>query len=475
MKRILPLVLITLLALGAVSAQAIQIRVPDGITPYLHNRILVESPADGELDLTLSSKVFSWKVADKVKVTAGRNELSYFGTFTNDEPIHAGTLDLSAVLTQGGQTISTADIQVKAFWPSAYLQYVLPRSDTLYLKGGSLDVDYYLTKGGSLKVFLHKEGESPDKAKDIRFARNRENNQLFSWDGTLGKKKIAPGNYVLTFRTNDGVSPEYTMPFQAVNQAPPSYPLQVTPAGHFLPESLDDASVWQAIIAPITVVKGRDIVRESILEQPQAGSRAVGQVFSAHTGLKVLGLEGKFAKVGAWRFEDASYVEGYIPADRLTTYLPNQHWGLLLDKASQTLTVYHEGKVVGKTRTSTGLMVAKAIKQESRAGAFTLGQRLPYFDNLGFRYKYAMRVDGKNLMHQLGHPTSGRMNFDVEDAVMGQKASHGCLRVDRLPGENGINAFWLWTHIPSTTKVLVLDDMEQRHARMRELGLTPLN
>ncbi len=62
-----------------------------------------------------------------MKVTAGRNELSYFGTFTNDEPIHAGTLDLSAVLTQGGQTTGTADIQVKAFWPSAYLQYVLPK------------------------------------------------------------------------------------------------------------------------------------------------------------------------------------------------------------------------------------------------------------------------------------------------------------------------------------------------------------
>ncbi len=103
---------------------------------------------------------------------------------------------------------------------------MLPRSDTLYLKGGSLDVDYYLTKGGSLKVFLHKEGESPDKAKDIRFARNRENNQLFSWDGTLGKKKIAPGNYVLTFRTNDGVSPNIRCLFRPSTRHP-----QLSPAG----------------------------------------------------------------------------------------------------------------------------------------------------------------------------------------------------------------------------------------------------
>ena len=477
MKKPLLFVLLFLLLAGSAAAQnaGLRVVVPDGITPYKHNRILVTSPEAGLLDITITSRALTWQVANQVPVTAGRNEITYFGLFTNDEPIHAGTFDMAVSLSRDGRVVQTAALQVQAERPGEYLQYVLPRNETLYLKGGVLEADYYMTSSRKLKVTLHKQGESAEKARDIGFKRDREQDMLFRWDGMLGKKKIAPGDYVLTFSVDDGVSPSYEMPFTAVKGAPPKYPLEVTPKGHFLPETMDDASVWKAITAPITVVVGRDIVRENILAAPDPKAPVVGQVSSATAGLHVLALEGKYAKVGAWRFEDGAYMEGFVAKDRLTTFLPNQRWGLVLDKAAQTLTVYRDGKAIGRTRTSTGLMVPGATKQESRAGAFTLGQRLPYFDNLGYRYKYAMRVDGRNLMHQLGHPTSGRMNFDVEDAVMGQKASHGCLRVDRFPGENGVNAFWLWSHIPSTTKVLVLDDMAQRHARMQELGLTPGN
>ena len=55
--------------------------------------------------------------------------------------------------------------------------------------------------------------------------------------------------------------------------------------------------------------------------------------------------------------------------------------------------------------------------------------------------------------------------------MLGAKASHGCVRVARTSGEGGINAFWLWTHLGHNTKVLVLDDPEERHARMDELGI----
>lgn len=475
-KALLFILLLSLLAQPALAQpEGLRVVVPEGITPYKHNRILVTSPREGLLDITITSRAMSWQVAEKLPVTEGKNEISYFGLFTNDEPIHAGSFDMRVTLSKDGQILHAADLQVQAQRPGEYLQYVIPRSDILYLKGGVLEADYYMTSSRKLKVALRKKGESPEKARDIGFKRDKENHMLFSWDGSLGKKKIQPGDYVLTFSVDDGVSPSYELAFTAVKEAPPTFPLQVTPPGHFLPENMDDQSVWKAITAPITVVMGRDIVRENILSAPEPGASVAGQVSSATAGLNVLALEGKYARVGAWRFEDGAYMEGYVAADRLTTFLPNQHWGLVLDKAAQRLTVYRDGKPVGSTRTSTGLMVPGATKQESRAGAFTLGQRLPYFDNLGYRYKYAMRVDGRNLMHQLGHPTAGRMNYDAEDAMMGQKASHGCLRIDRLPGENGINAFWLWTHIPSTTKVLVLDDMPQRHARMRELGLTPGN
>ncbi len=44
--------------------------------------------------------------------------------------------------------------------------------------------------------------------------------------------------------------------------------------------------------------------------------------------------------------------------------------------------------------------------------------------------------------------------------MLGHKASHGCIRMDpRVTEEcNGINAWWVWTHLGRDTKVLVTED-----------------
>ena len=446
------------------------LKVKAPIAPYAQNRISIQSPAAGKLSLRLTSRAVDWLIAEDLPVEAGANEVIYDGLFTNREPIHKGSFTLSAGL-DSAQGSWTAEIRVQGAAPAPYLQYVLPRSDILYLKGGVWQADYHHTTSQKPQVSIRKAGE--EASQPLTWQRDPDDSRLFSWDGTLKKQKITPGDYILTFTADDPNSPAYECPLRAVNEAPPKHPLEVTPPGHFLPESLDDAAVWQALTAPITVIRGRQIVRDKILAAPDEKARVLGLVSSGTAGLQVLELAGDYARVGAWRLQDGGYMEGYILKDKLITFLPNQRWGLVLDKKAQLLTVYQDGKPLGQTRTSTGIMTARAPHQESRAGAFTLGQRLPFFDNQGYRYKYALRVDGYNLMHQLGHPTSGQMNFDTEDAVMGQKASHGCLRIDRFPGEGDINAFWLWSNIPSGTKLLVLDDRPQRHARMLELGLSP--
>ncbi|MDD4080662.1 MAG: L,D-transpeptidase [Eubacteriales bacterium] len=475
MKK-MPLALLCLMVLlcGTAGARedSLRIRVPEPIKPYADNRILVTSPAAGKLTLRITSRAVDWTIAEDLPIDAGETQVNYNGLFTNGEPIHRGGFTLSAVV-EGESGQWTAEAKVQGGNPAPFLQYVLPRSDTLYLKGGIWQADFHHTTSRKPQVTIRKAGE--DGARPVSWLRDQEDSRVFSWDGTMKKGKIAPGDYIITFTANDKNSPVYDIPLRVVGQAPPEYPLQATPEGHFLPDSLDDDAVWRAITAPITVIKGRQIVRDKILAAPDEKAEVLGLVSSGTAGLNVLEITGDYARVGAWRLQDGGYVEGYILKSKLETLLPNQRWGLVLDKEAQTLTVYRDGKPEGKTRTSTGMMTATAPKQESRAGAFTLGQRLPYFDNLGFRYKYAVRVDGYNLMHQLGHPTSGQMNFDAEDAVMGRKASHGCLRIDRFPGEGGVNAFWLWANIPSGTKLLVLDDKPQRHARMLELGLEPHN
>ena len=52
---------------------------------------------------------------------------------------------------------------------------------------------------------------------------------------------------------------------------------------------------------------------------------------------------------------------------------------------------------------------------------------------------------------------NGGRDFSAEMETLGTKASHGCVRVDaRITEENnGINAWWIWTHMGHDTKIIV--------------------
>ena len=42
---------------------------------------------------------------------------------------------------------------------------------------------------------------------------------------------------------------------------------------------------------------------------------------------------------------------------------------------------------------------------------------------------------------------------------LGQKAAHGCVRVGPFVTEDcKINIYWLWTHLPYHTRVIILDN-----------------
>ena len=60
------------------------------------------------------------------------------------------------------------------------------------------------------------------------------------------------------------------------------------------------------------------------------------------------------------------------------------------------------------------------------------------------------------------------------EILLGTKASHACIRIQQTPSEKGINAYWLWTHLPYHTRVIVMDDPEQReHLERLVTGNTP--
>ena len=48
---------------------------------------------------------------------------------------------------------------------------------------------------------------------------------------------------------------------------------------------------------------------------------------------------------------------------------------------------------------------------------------------------------------------------ETGDIDLGHPASHGCIRVSLFAQEDcPITSYWLWTHLPYHTRVIVLDD-----------------
>ena len=167
-----------------------------------------------------------------------------------------------------------------------------------------------------------------------------------------------------------------------------------------------------------------------------------------------------WARISAWNHEAGVRIEGYVPRQVLITVSPSPTYGVVIRKADQTLTVYREGVKLGSVPVSTGLPTAAKPIRETAAGVFlTEAHMLPFTDG-GYTYQYPVRFDGGNLLHQLGYRPDGQSVPDFSDQTpqLGSRASHGCVRVPNQPGEGGINAYWLWTHLPRGTRVIILDD-----------------
>ncbi|MHC1787513.1 MAG: CapA family protein [Christensenellales bacterium] len=360
--------------------------------------------------------------------------------------------------------------QGRAAGVPASLQYAILSSRSVPQNGfDSFLADYLLLGKGTLRVTLAKEEADGAPLRQWSIQQSDGKPHIFRWDGKVSGRLLAPGHYRLIFQAEgDSALP---LDFAVV---PPraALPLLVTGEGLFLPVRADEGAVWQALMAPVAVVDGGDLQHHALWDRPGRGARKVGEVHGETAGLQVLALEAEgWARVGAFATEDGAWVEGYIEARRLKMVQPDSRFGLLIDKNAQTLSVYRDGRMMGTLPVSTGLMARGKLFRQTRAGAFLTQDRQLGFDSEGFRYDYAIRIDGGNMIHQVGYQlVGGAKDFSAQLPELLRKASHGCVRVDPALSPEGLNMLWLWTHLPRGIKVLVLDDPAARLMELAALG-----
>ena len=235
-----------------------------------------------------------------------------------------------------------------------------------------------------------------------------------------------------------------------------------------------DAEIWAAIMRPLMSVDVDEKESAYIYDSPNEGRKQLGTVSGLSQGVHVIAnREDGWSLVEAFRNEDSAFIRGYIKTSRLKSVDVNTAYGIVIDKAAQTLTVYKDGQRVGSCAVSTGLATPKYLVRETPAGEFMLVTRrgtMEYY-NSGDWCKYTIRVSGNYYLAEI--PTTHKNGKDYSPLLsqLGMKATRGLVAVAHEASQDGgINAEWIWnmTDKNRKVKVLILDDKDRTSVPMGE-------
>lgn len=235
----------------------------------------------------------------------------------------------------------------------------------------------------------------------------------------------------------------------------------------------DEAAVWAMLTAPMTVVDAGQKEQVLLYAEPDAKSEAVAVVTGASQGVHVLEERGDgwtLVETYSSSFHDSkvkkwnAFVAGYIQTSKLKKVQVNQEYGIVIDKLTQRLYLFHDGKLMTELLCSTGLYNERQPYNETRSGEFMIISRVGDFKSDNLVCGIGLRFNGGDLLHEVPHTVNadGSKNYKNCEPKLGSRASHGCIRVQRLRNADGVNMRWIWDNIKTGTKLVVWEDYQGR-------------
>jgi len=246
----------------------------------------------------------------------------------------------------------------------------------------------------------------------------------------------------------------------------------------------DEEKIWKVMQQPITVLFGKDqrdtyklraarddsAKRENILGEISYESQGVHVLEQYDDGWSL--VEAYNSSYGPDNRSRRGYgdtdalIRGYIRTSELKTVTPRDDYGILIDKHKQLMYVFKEGKLFTELVISTGIPTRQQPWNETPSGEFLMISRTGDFTTGNLVCRMAMRINAGVLIHEVPYivnQSTGYWDYSSQEAQLGKKASHGCIRVQRRNNDDGINMTWLWSNIKVNTKVLVWDDDGRYH------------
>lgn len=235
----------------------------------------------------------------------------------------------------------------------------------------------------------------------------------------------------------------------------------------------DEAAVWAMLTAPMTVVDAGQKEQVLLYAQPDANSEAIGVITGASQGVHVLETRGdgwSLVETYSSSFHDSkvknynAFVTGYIQTAKLKKKEVSQEYGIVIDKLTQRLYLFHEGHLMTELLVSTGLYNERQPYNETRSGEFMLISRVGEFRSDNLVCDMGLRFNSGDLLHEVPHTLNAdeSKNYKNCEPKLGTRASHGCIRVQRLRNADGINMRWLWNNLKNGTKLVIWEDYQGR-------------
>lgn len=426
-------------------------------------------------------------VAEGFSAKAGNNGLSWDA---EAEGIDLATGAYTLEVIQG-EAAAVAAVNVGE--PGPGFLSIVP-SDSQLVPGDEWTLQVETNAAGTLKMTLKAASGDVPLYESFLPAGTHD----IPWEGAADGQALPPGDCViaLVLTGEDGLSSreeQVALTIGAPGAAPTGAPAIITAAqdsgGAKSPADfsaytcdhetcfftlpmgvMDEAAIWKAMMQPMTVVKGEQRQVVKVYSEPNRDSSAVGEVTCTSQGLHVLQtLDNGWSLVEAYSSSIhsskikiwAEFFTGYIETSKLETKEPNAKYGLLLDKLTQRMYVFEDGKIKTELKISTGLPNKKQPYNETPAGEFMIVSRTGGFWSGNMWCDMALRINGGILIHEVPCLISDDevRNYELFERVLGQKASHGCIRVQREESAEGVNMRWLWDHLKVGTRVFIWDDV----------------
>ena len=429
---------------------------------YRENAFSVHAPEKGLFTVTISDEYCIYRVITR-QISKGITEIRWDGCGYNGERLDTKYYLFDFQLDgESGQSYSFS-FRSPIVENAQHLQFVLPSSGTAYL---SAPEDWFVeiksVRDGTVAMEFYTEENNTEPVRIFEKTVHTGRVEHFTLEKLSGRKLPEPGNY--TVRVYEVTRPDETAVFPLTVESEPGTVLSVAVTGDIMPSGdANDNEIWKAMMQPSVVVDIDPLSHQIVYEEPDRKSGVLGTLHGQTQGLSVLEITGEWAKIGAWNHEQAEYIEGWVPVERLKVVEPNPEYGLLVDKKSQTMAVFRNGERIETLLVSTGRADKEKPDRETSAGCFLTGLHRVDFSTQGLKYDFVIQYDGGNLLHQIPYSSNGNRDFTQGKAYLGTKASHACIRIQDQPGgRNGINAYWIWTHLPYRTRIIILDDPEER-------------